>query len=262
MEGRPEREALRRGRGRGRRKTWALAALAIAVAAILYVVLRSPQPPPRPAAGPAPIPAAVPAAGEPAEPPVTPASAEEARSLLEGASSHPLYRRALEGANLTRRWALALDRIAHGDSPRKPLAALAPAGAFSVVERGGATVIAPASYARYDALGDAVASLDAPRLVSAYRALRGVLQEAYRGLGYPDAALDDVSARALKRLVDAPVRDGDVPVVLDEGLYRFEDRALEELQEVEKHLLRIGPRNTRLVQEKARELLELLRAGP
>ena len=57
------------------------------------------------------------------------------------------------------------------------------------------------------------------------------------------------------------MREGDVRVVPEDGLFRFQDRALEDRPELEKHLLRMGPRNARILQEKARELLVLLRAG-
>jgi hypothetical protein len=46
--------------------------------------------------------------------------------------------------------------------------------------------------------------------------------------------------------------------VRDEELYVFADPALEALSEVEKHLVRMGPRNERIVQAKARELREAL----
>jgi hypothetical protein len=47
-----------------------------------------------------------------------------------------------------------------------------------------------------------------------------------------------------------------------EGLFVYEDERLERAGAVEKHLLRMGPRNTRLVQAKARELLEALGLPP
>jgi len=52
------------------------------------------------------------------------------------------------------------------------------------------------------------------------------------------------------------VPPGQVAVVPAKGGgYLFADPRLEELGPVEKHLLRLGPRNALLVQEKARQLL-------
>jgi Protein of unknown function (DUF3014) len=49
-----------------------------------------------------------------------------------------------------------------------------------------------------------------------------------------------------------------VEVVDEGGVYAFADAKLEDLDEVEKHLVRMGPRNERLIQAKARELLKSL----
>jgi hypothetical protein len=50
------------------------------------------------------------------------------------------------------------------------------------------------------------------------------------------------------------VREGPVLVEPDGAVYAFADPKLEALGPVEKHLLRMGPRNARLVQQKAREI--------
>ena len=91
-----------------------------------------------------------------------------------------------------------------------------------------------------------------------YRNLKPAVEFAYRALGYPDGSLDAATARALRRIEDAPVVDGEVELVPDRGLYLFADPKLEALTQVEKHLLRMGPRNTRLVQAKARQIREAL----
>lgn len=183
----------------------------------------------------------------------------EARAALEALSANAAFRRWLAAADdLVRRWATATANIAEGASPRKALDVLAPRGAFEVEQRGGRTVIAPASYARYDEIAAAVDSLDAPAFARVYRALHPALEGAYRALGYPGAALDAVTARALQRLEAAPVAEGDVAVVPARGVYKLADPKLEGLHDVEKHLLRMGPQNARLVQAKAKQLREAL----
>ena len=193
-----------------------------------------------------------------AAPPAEPA---RVRSLLEAVSSNPLFRSWVGEGDLVRRWVVVTDNLAEGVSPRAQLPFLAPARPFSVEARGGNTVIAPAAYQRYDAAADAIASIDAAALGRVYRELHAPLQAAYRALGYPAASLDAVSARALHRLADLPLPAGDVAVTpAPGGGYFFADPRLEELGPVEKHLLRLGPRNARLVQEKARQLLAELGA--
>jgi Protein of unknown function (DUF3014) len=234
-----------------------LAVVAAAAGVALYVLRpwRTTPPVMAPASAPAPAPEAT--KNPDAEGPGTMDPAE-ARARLETLSSSPLYRRAIGEGDVVRRAAVVVANLAEGVSPRRELAGIAPTGSFSAVARGDGFVIAPKSYARYDAFADVVASIDAGALATVYRALRGPLATAYRALGYPGASVDDAVARALRRVEAAPIREGDVAIVEDGGVWFFRDQKLEDLPEVEKHLLRMGPRNTRRIQEKARELLGAL----
>jgi hypothetical protein len=211
-----------------------------------------PPPAPEPVAT-APAPEAPPPA-----PIVAPVAPEQARPLVEDVSSDADFRRWTAEGDLVQRWVVVTDNLAEGVSPRRVLDFLVPEKPFAVDTRGEKKVIAPAAYARYDRLADVVRSGDARAAAKLYRALRGPLEAAYRALGYPAAKLDDVTARALRRLEGAPVRDGDIEVVPVGGTWAFADPALEELGEIDKHLLRLGPRNARVVQAKARELREAL----
>ena len=213
-----------------------------------------------PPASPPPASAPTPAPAGPQQPgSATPAGPQDARALLEAISPNALYRRAIALEDFMRRCAVAIDNLREGVSPRRPLDFLAPARPFAAVSRPDGRLVAdPASFARYDAFADAVGSVDVAALARAYRALRPALQEAYRALGYPDAQVDGALARALSRIAGAPVVDGDLAVVAAGDLYALADPKLEALPEVEKHLLRMGPRNARILQAKAREILDAL----
>jgi hypothetical protein len=228
-------------------------ALLVAVAAAVLWYLQRP-------AGPAAPPAPAQPVESPAAAPSGPAPAVDAarvRELLEAVSPDARFRRWLEG-DLVRRWVVVTDNLAEGVSPRGQLGFLAPSRQFSVVRRGKKLAIAPDSYRRYDEFADVVATVNAQAVALAYRELHPVLEAAYRALGYPDASLDRVTAKALQRIEKAPVREGEVAVEGGGGPYMFADPQLENLGAVEKHLLRMGPRNTRLLQAKAREILQEL----
>lgn len=247
----------RRPLTRGEWTAIAVAAIAAVVVGALWVRSRSPAEPPRPGGeAAAPPPAAPPEGGAPGAAPAAAVEPAQARAALEPASADPLYRHALAAEDPLRLAAVAIDNLSRDASPRKALAFLVPARPFTVADRGGARVVAPESYARYDRLAEAVASVDAGAIASAYRLLHPALEAAYRALGYPDARLDDAVARALRRVAAARVPQGELEVVpAKEGAgFEFADPALEALGPVEKHLLRLGPRNARRVQAKAREL--------
>lgn len=232
-----------------------LLGVVIAGGGALWLWVRRPMP--RAPSSAQPAAEAVPAA--PSAPPAAlAASPASARSLLASISQHLLYRRALVEDDFMRRCAVVTDNLAEGVSPRAQLGFLAPAAPFTVAERGGRSVIATASYQRYDGFGDAIASVDAQALAAAYRGVHPVLEAAYRALGYPGASLDEVAAKALRRVGASPVVEGEVAVERQAATYVFADPRLESKGAVEKHLLRMGPRNTRLVQGKAREIMQAL----
>lgn len=233
---------------------WAAVALAAVVVALaVFLWLRSSPTPAPPAAPQAAEGTALPKSE--AEEPAPTVTDVQARSSLEGLSTNPLFRKWLAAAeDLMNRWTVVTDNLAEGVSPRKALELCAPRGPFKVASHGSRMVMAPESYARYDDFAGVVASVDAAAFARIYRALRPALQGGYRALGYPNGDFDRGTARALARLEGAPVLDGEVQVVPDRGVFLFADPKLEGAREVEKHLLRMGPRNTRLIQAKAREL--------
>jgi hypothetical protein len=246
-----ERRSLSRGE-------WAAVILAVVVVAgAAWVWLRKPASQPTPAQ-----PAADTGAQQPASAQETPPAAvpdAQARTQLEALSGDPAFRRWLAAADdIVRRWATATDNIAEGVSPRKVLDLAGPKAPFRAVQRGGKTFLSPESCARYDEFAKAVSSIDAQAFVGVYKTFKPAIEFAYRALGYPSGSLDTATARALRRIEDAPAVDGEVELVPDRGVYVFADPKLESLAQVDKHLLRMGPRNTRLVQAKARQLREAL----
>lgn len=236
---------------------WLVVATALVVAAGgLWWWFHREAGPPAPAA--LVVPVQAPAAPAEVAEPARPVAADRQRELLEAVSEDPSWRAWLKAGEVMARWAVVTDNLAEGVVPRAPLRALAPKGGFSATRSGDRLVIPAAAYARFDPFADAVGSIDVAAAVRAYRELHGPLQAAYRALGYPEGSIDKVTAAALQRLAAAPVREGEV--VLETGgpapgaLYLYADPALERLGAVEKQLLRMGPRNTRIIQAKARQL--------
>lgn len=214
-----------------------------------------PPPPPATAGAPATAEPPAPAAGAPVDP-------ARQRALLEAVSTSPLWRRIASEPDVARRWAVVVENLANDVVPRKQLEPLAPAGSFAVVRRGGQAFVDPRSFARYDAVADAVGSVNVDALTLAWAAIRPGVELAYRALGYPDGAVDRAAERALRRIVAAPVHDGDLAVVEGNGnSWLLAQPELERLGDVDKQLLRMGPRNTRILQEKAREILRVLGSG-
>jgi Protein of unknown function (DUF3014) len=176
------------------------------------------------------------------------------RELLGALSVRPELTAWLATDGLVRNFVAGVDSVANGATPSAQLRALAPARPFTAEPRGDRFVIAARSYQRYDGVAETAAALDANGLARAYSTLRPRLEEAYRDLGYPDGRLDAAMERAIKRLLDTPLVEGPIEVAPAPVLYQFVDPRIEGLSSAQKQLVRMGPRNQRIIQDKLREV--------
>jgi hypothetical protein len=229
---------------------WVLVGLG-AIAVAVYLLRRPAE---APAPPPPPPPQAQPAPKKPADVPLPPAGTSDqlVRKALAGVS--PPIAKWLQQADLLDRSVVIADNLAEDVTPRKQLPFLAPSRPFSAPKN----VLDEHSYRRYDTFADAIASIDAKALAAAVRELHPLLESAYHKLGYPERSFDSVATRALQRLIDAPVVEGAVPLVPKGAIYKYAVEELESQGPIEKHLLRMGPRNTKLIQIKAREIASAL----
>jgi hypothetical protein len=240
------------------RKPLLIGLVAAALVAILAVgyLLRGAEPT-APVTPPAPV-TASPSPNEAAAPtqrlPPLAESDPRVRELVGMLSPEPELRKWLASTeDLARRFTTAVFNISEGESPRASLSFLAPEGAFQTVERNGRTFIAPASFARYDAVARVLTSLDTQASVLAYRALEPLFDQAYGEIGRPGQSFDQTFTKAVQKMLDTPVPE-ELEVVPAKGaLHAYAAPELEQLSPAQKHLLRMGPANARALQAKLRE---------
>ena len=234
---------------------WIVAAvLIIAAGAALYVLLRSKPLPPN-ASTPASTLAPSVELGGQLQPIVVPPLGESdpvVRALVRALSKAPAVAAWLTTNDLIRNFTVVVAAIADGSTPQRLLTPLRPSSAFQVVERDGRIYEDPQSYARYDGIADAVASIDPAAAASVYATLKPRISDAYRELGPADPSVDRVLERAIVVLLGTPVVEGPVALKRKGIGYAYADDRLENLTAVQKQLLRMGPRNVRLVEEKLR----------
>ena len=100
--------------------------------------------------------------------------------------------------------------------------------------------------------------LDAEGAAKLYATLKPRIEEAYDDLGFPDTSFDEPLERAIVTLLQVPVLDEE-PAVVARGVgYAYADARLENLTAAQKQLLRMGPRNVRLIQAKLEEIARAL----
>jgi hypothetical protein len=180
------------------------------------------------------------------------------RELVGKLSSHPKVLAWLATDKLIRNFTVVLVNIGEGHTPANQLRALALDAPFTASTEDGPGVITAASYRRYDPYADAFASLDARGSAHLYATLKPRIDEAYRDLGYPQGDADEALKKAVLELLQVPVIDKPIAVRRTSVSYTYEDPKLETLSAAQKQLLRMGPRNVRLVQAKLREMAPYL----
>lgn len=186
----------------------------------------------------------------------------EVRSLASQLSPDPELARWMGEKDLARRFAAAVNNIADGLSPRTVLGFLAPTGAFQVTQVDGTTVIDPASYARYDTVARVIGSIDTQSAASVYRELKPLTDQAHAELAPPGQTFSSALSAAIQHLLKVPVQEGPVEVIPEGALYAYAAPELESLSPAQKHLLRMGPENMKLILAKLRELKNSLGLPP
>jgi hypothetical protein len=242
----------------GRRPSvWvALAILAALIGAVAYFIYGRQPLPPEQAAESRPARTQAPPA-PPAEPlPALDASDALIRQLVASFSSHPQLASWLATPDLVRTFVAIVDKVAIGASPAKNAAFARPKQPFQVSGSGAAIQISQASYDRYNTLATVIDSVNIDGAAKAYARIKPLCEQAYRDLGYPDGDFDKKMSLAMARLLDTPVPEGPVGLRATSVAYQFADPDLESLSSPQKQLLRMGPRNMRIVQAKLREFVK------
>ena len=115
-----------------------------------------------------------------------------------------------------------------------------------------------ASYTRFDAAVAAFVALDTEQTVGLYRLLSPLLQQAYAEIGFRDAEFEQARIKAIDAVLSAPEIEGPFQLVKPSVMYLYADTRLEELANMNKQLIRLGPENSARLKAKLREFKQAL----
>ena len=108
--------------------------------------------------------------------------------------------------------------------------------------------------ARYNLLVDLVTGVDAATFAAMYTRVYPLLQEAYAGLGYPDAYFNDRLVGVIDHLLTTPAPAEPILLVRPHVLYQYADPELEALSGGQKMLIRMGSENAAKLKAQLRAL--------
>jgi hypothetical protein len=248
---------------RKRRDSWAPLGIAAAVLIVIAIVVayiwfrNAPPEPVRVAETPKPAVQAQPRKG--LGPDVTPMDLPPlvltdpiVRDLLAKLSTRPELAAWLATDGLIRNVVVCVENVAGGETPVRHLRALAPKAPFRAEQRARTFAVDARSFSRYDGLADTAASMNGSGLARIYSILKPRLVDAYRELGHVDGDIDAAVEKAIVVLLQAPTIDGTETLISKVLSYKYERPELEGLAPAQKQLLRMGPRNVRVVQDHLR----------
>lgn len=164
---------------------------------------------------------------------------------------------------LIRKSIFSINDMAQGMLPPvKRLRELSFSQPFTVNIKENRMYMSQASYQRYDQLALAIDAIDNQAAVALYQKYLPLFQQVFTELSYPDNyQVLDIIKSATSRVLDAPVINNDIEVIRTSVQYKFASPELEKLSPLDKQMLRMGPENTQLIQNKLRELVEALIAS-
>lgn len=195
----------------------------------------------------------------PAQPPaILETSDQELRDSLANPDSSVLLNTTLANENLIERTVGIVDGLSRGALPFKALPIAPPVEKFSVHTVDGEDYMNTESYHRYDSYAKTLGELDTQTLTDNFNRFRPLLEQAYAGLGYPAQDFDNALIRALDRILATPQLREPIALKKKESVYVYADTRIEQLTQMQKLLLRMGPDNMTLIQAQAKDLREAL----
>jgi hypothetical protein len=171
----------------------------------------------------------------------------------------PALGRWLNTDQLIRKYVVVVNDFSQGLILEKHMRFLKPDQPFVAEQDDAGLFIASKSYQRYDQLAAAIDAMDVKATLAEYKKFRPLLLLVFKGFSYPEQyQLEDIFTKAAAEILAAPVIDGRIALIRPTVNYKFADQKLEALSPVRKQMIRMGPENTRIIQNKVRMLVEEL----
>ncbi|WP_440904730.1 DUF3014 domain-containing protein [Catenovulum sp. SX2] len=172
-------------------------------------------------------------------------------SVYSGTSASPLF----VNQDLIRKFVVFVDNAAKGDLMQKHAPVTAPSEPMKVVASADNTYTLDASsFKRYDPYVSLLSMVSTDTLVDNLKKYQPLMDDAYQEIGYNDQAFVDKLIDAIDVALATPVIEKEIKLVAPSAMYKYADPELEALSDIQKLLIRMGPKNQMKVQARLEQI--------
>ena len=223
----------------------------------------------QPSVEPAPMPIEAEAPAAPiAAPPVTevqpkippaPVVSEEtgdqyARESIDAVNGGKALAQFVAGDYVVERAVAIIDALRRGEVPYKLLPVGKPSTTFPISDNGLRVTLDTAGFSRYDGFAQWVGRLNTPALVSLLNDYEMIATQALTRMGVTDFDIRSAVLAATTQILSTPQVSVDAELMRREANWVYMDPELEALSSLQKQVLRMGPENADIIQQKARDI--------
>ena len=180
---------------------------------------------------------------------------EELRGIAGGAAVIDF----LVGDQIVRKFVALVENISRGEYPQTG-APYQPIGTEMQVSNidDNLFVMDVASHDRFNEVVDTFTALDTDASYALYRFLSPLFQQAFAEIGFRNQSFDDTLRSAINAVLAAEDVEGPYQLVKPSVMFLYADASIENLQEVHKLLIRLGPENASKITAKLQEFRDRL----
>ena len=189
--------------------------------------------------------------------PIPPADISDGAVIAAANDLAPQLVQWLTPSEQVRKWVALVDQIAAGKLPRNYLPLDYPMTSFLAKQHHSRLMLNKANYRRADWLINVITNISTVSLAHAYEAWLPQLNTAFRDIG-GKGGFDKRLREAIHRVLVVQPLNSPPDLTRLGDYYQYADPKLEQANDVEKLLWRLGPNNTERLQSYLRELEPLL----
>lgn len=177
-----------------------------------------------------------------------------ARERIDSVNGGKALEQFVAGDFVVERTVAIIDALRRGEVPYKLLPIGRPPKAFPIKDDGLRVTMDPAGFSRYDGFANWVNSLDVKAIALLFNEYQSLATAALSQIGVNDFDIRGAALAATTQILATPEMPDRAELLRKEANWIYADTELENLSALQKQLLRMGPENAEILQQKAREL--------